>query len=390
MGEGDPSAHQTHKPPQSSTSAAGAQATAAPPTTTQLGQAPTAGSKGQASYSIGRKTTKGKGKWTANSMIAGAGGGLVASIATCPLDVVKTKLQAQRAIVGQEGYYGVLGTVKNILTENGIRGMYRGLGPTILGYLPTWAIYFAVYDGIKTVFGEPPTSFGGMSQKQNERLYPAAQVKGYQPVMREHPWSLHILSAMTAGAASTICTNPLWVIKTRFMTQTRDEVRYRHTLDAAITIWKSEGVKAFYRGLLPSLLGILHVAVQFPLYEQLKILAQGDSDAPLSSEAILGCSAISKMTASIATYPHEVVRTRLQTQRRPLADEMSSDGMVKQYKRGGVIYTTKKLIRKEGWSGLYKGLSVNLIRTVPNSAVTMLTYELLMRHLSKRTRPDDT
>lgn len=79
------------------------------------------------------------------------------------------------------------------------------------------------------------------------------------------------------------------------------------------------------------------------------------------------------MTASIATYPHEVVRTRLQTQRRPLADDMSSDGMIKRHPRGGIIYTTKRLIIKEGWTGLYKGLSVNLIRTVPNSAVTMMT-----------------
>jgi len=192
--------------------------------------------------------------------------------------------------------------------------------------------------------------------------------------MREHPWSLHILSAMTAGAASTICTNPLWVIKTRFMTQRPEDVRYRHTLDAALTIYRTEGIAAFYRGLLPSLLGILHVAVQFPLYEQLKILAQGDSEKPLSSNSILMCSAIAKMTASIATYPHEVIRTRLQTQRRPLADDLSSDGIVKQYDRNrGIIYTTRKMIKKEGWRALYKGLSVNLIRTVPNSAVTMLT-----------------
>jgi hypothetical protein len=57
-------------------------------------------------------------------------------------------------------------------------------------------------------------------------------------------------------------------------TQTWDEVRYRHTLDAALSIWRTEGPSAFYRGLLPSLLGILHVAVQFPLYEQLKILSR--------------------------------------------------------------------------------------------------------------------
>ena len=68
-----------------------------------------------------------QGKWSANSVIgtaffflpslsflivvlqAGAGGGLVASIATCPLDVIKTKLQAQRAVQGQQAYLGVLG-----------------------------------------------------------------------------------------------------------------------------------------------------------------------------------------------------------------------------------------------------------------------------------------
>lgn len=91
--------------------------------------------------------------------------------------------------------------------------MYRGLGPTILGYLPTWAIYFAVYDSIKRKFGETQSQ----EVEGKRHIYPAAQVKGYQPLAREHPWTLHILSAMTAGAASTICTNPLWVIKTRFM-----------------------------------------------------------------------------------------------------------------------------------------------------------------------------
>ena len=47
-------------------------------------------------------------------------------------------------------------------------------------------------------------------------------------------------------------------------------MRYRHTFDAAWTIYETEGLRAFYRGLLPSLIGITHVAVQFPLYEWLK------------------------------------------------------------------------------------------------------------------------
>jgi solute carrier family 25 folate transporter 32 len=320
-------------------------------------------------------------KQTVNSMIAGAGGGLVASVATCPLDVIKTKLQAQRFVKGQGGYEGVLDTVRSVIKYDGLRGLYRGLGPTLLGYLPTWAIYFAVYDGIKSVFGEMPMSVA----KHREPLYPAAQVKGYQPVMREHPWSLHLLSAMVAGASSTIATCPLWVIKTRFMTQPRTEPKFRHTLDAAMTIYRAEGIRAFYRGLLPSLLGIAHVAVQFPLYERLKMYAQGDSDKPLSSQTILLCSAVAKMTASVATYPHEVVRTRLQTKRYPLP-ELSSDGMLGRPRliKKGVISTTISIVGKEGWAGLYRGLSVNLLRTVPNSAVTMLTYELLVRYLSEQ------
>lgn len=172
---------------------------------------------------------------------------MVASIATCPLDVVKTKLQAQRTIQGQRGHLGILGespnllrskihdqninpvldTVKVIIQDYGLRGLYRGLGPTVLGYLPTWAIYFTVYDGIKSFFGEPPM---GSPVSHKNRLYPAAQVKGYQPLTREHPWGLHIMSAMTAGAASSICTNPLWVIKTRFM------VRYRFLLPTTVVV----------------------------------------------------------------------------------------------------------------------------------------------------------
>lgn len=57
-------------------------------------------------------------------------------------------------------------------------------------------------------------------------------------------------------------------------TQSRREVRYRHTFDAALTIYRTEGLRAFYRGLLPSLFGITHVAVQFPLYEKLKVWAR--------------------------------------------------------------------------------------------------------------------
>lgn len=95
--------------------------------------------------------------------LAGAAGGLTSGIITCPLDVIKTKLQAQGGFRAQAGqtrqlgdavYSGMLGTARYIWREEGLRGMYRGLTPIILGYLPTWAVWFTVYGESKEHFGK--------------------------------------------------------------------------------------------------------------------------------------------------------------------------------------------------------------------------------------------
>ncbi|KAG0167658.1 hypothetical protein DFQ28_005836 [Apophysomyces sp. BC1034] len=175
---------------------------------------------------------------------------------------------------------------------------------------------------------------------------------------------------MSAGATSTLLTNPLWVIKTRFMTQSeRTPYRYNNTLHAFSTIAKEEGMRGFYKGLGPSLIGVSHVAVQFPLYERLKSLLHVDKEVASGSAAILLASSLSKMAASLATYPHEVVRTRLQSQSR------------KPFKYYGVIHAAKLISMEEGFRGFYKGLPTNLLRTVPSSAMTILTYELLVKRL---------
>lgn len=49
-------------------------------------------------------------------------------------------------------YRGMIGTGRMIWREEGVRGLYRGLGPMLLGYLPTWAVYLTVYDRSREFF----------------------------------------------------------------------------------------------------------------------------------------------------------------------------------------------------------------------------------------------
>ncbi|RPB28597.1 mitochondrial carrier [Terfezia boudieri ATCC MYA-4762] len=312
---------------------------------------------------------------------SGATAGLVSGVITCPLDVIKTKLQAQGGfrrhdVSGRGGHYnGFTGTAKMIWKEEGVKGMYRGLGPIILGYLPTWAVYFTVYERCKRWLGhEEP----------------------------KQQWLTHILSAMIAGGSSTICTNPIWVIKTRLMSQAsysdyndpthtgpRPPWHYKSTIDAARKMYLHEGLGAFYSGLGPALLGLTHVAVQFPLYEQFKkVFVRREANHFASGKnpgergevdflGILAASVLSKICASSATYPHEVLRTRLQTQFRPNGKTASGGTTAAAAPRyAGIVRTARTVYLEEGWRAFYAGMGTNMIRALPASAMTLLTYEM--------------
>lgn len=100
--------------------------------------------------------------------LAGASAGVASSIVTCPLDVIKVNLQGRGglqlwtldSIHVQRAFQdrGLIGTGRLIWRERGLSGMYRGLGPTILTYLPRWSVYFIVYhksdEALRRTFGE--------------------------------------------------------------------------------------------------------------------------------------------------------------------------------------------------------------------------------------------
>lgn len=183
---------------------------------------------------------------------------------------------------------------------------------------------------------------------------------------------MHVVSAMAAGATSSFSTNPFWLIRTRLMTQSEyTPYFYWNSLHAFKSICKHEGIRGLYKGLGPAALGLLHVAVQFPLYERAKQLQRAnpnDPNEPLRPFQILLASTSSKVVATITTYPHEVLRTRFQNQ---ITDPP---------KYTSIPQAMRLILKEEGPRGFYRGLGTTVMRVVPASAVTLITYEQILKY----------
>jgi solute carrier family 25 folate transporter 32 len=266
---------------------------------------------------------------------AGFTAGIVSTLAVHPFDVVKTRLQieqnakiragsALRVVrqIANEGLYGN-GVAKD--TAQVLRSFYRGLMPNMIGNSVSWGMYFMWYANIKDWI---------------------ASVRGHQHGGQKLSAGDYFLASGASGVVTAVLTNPIWVIKTRMLSTARDSPgAYRSISHGTYDLYKSEGIKGFYRGLLPSLFGVSHGAIQFMAYEQLKNrwgTRRPNGSQGLTNVDYLYLSAVSKIFAGSITYPYQVVRARLQTY----------DAKARYT---GAMDVVKQVWKHEGPVGFYRG-----------------------------------
>lgn len=144
---------------------------------------------------------------------------------------------------------------------------------------------------------------------------------------------------------------------------------YRGILHALYRIQRDEGGVAFYRGLTPSMIGILPFAgVDIALFEVLKgwMYEHYDGNPPHTSFVLAGM--LSSSIAQVVSYPLALVRTRLQAQ----VGKAAQPGALKYTGMRDVLVKT---VRREGWKGLYKGLLPNLIKLAPAAGISWYVFE---------------
>ncbi|XP_077504356.1 calcium-binding mitochondrial carrier protein SCaMC-2-like isoform X4 [Amblyomma americanum] len=172
-----------------------------------------------------------------------------------------------------------------------------------------------------------------------------------------------------AGSIAQTSIYPMEVLKTRLAL--RKTGQYKGIVDAAYQIYRNEGLRSFYKGYLPNLLGIIpYAGIDLAIYETLKklYLRQHDLTDDPGILVLLGCGTVSSSCGQIASYPLALVRTRLQAQ----------DG---KHERTSMIGLIKGIVRTEGFSGLYRGITPNFMKVAPAVSISYVVYEHSRRAL---------
>lgn len=177
-------------------------------------------------------------------ILAGITTGGMSVVFAQPTDVVKVRMQAQVTGLAPR-YVGTIGAYRTIAVEEGMKGLWKGTLPNITRNAIVNAAELVCYDLIKEFI---------LARKLMTDNVPC-----------------HFTSAFAAGFCATVVASPVDVVKTRFMNSKHGQ--YSGAVDCAVKMFKEGGMKAFYKGFMPSFirLGSWNICM-FVTFEQLKRL----------------------------------------------------------------------------------------------------------------------
>ncbi|XP_037939517.1 calcium-binding mitochondrial carrier protein SCaMC-2 isoform X2 [Teleopsis dalmanni] len=285
-------------------------------------------------------------------LAAGGIAGAVSRTCTAPLDRIKVFLQVQTHKIG------ISDSFRYMIHEGGLRSMWRGNGINVLKIAPESAIKFAAYEKIKRL------------------------IRGDEK--RQMTIGERFLAGAAAGGISQTIIYPMEVLKTRLAL--RKTGQYTGIFDAAKKIYVHEGVRSFYRGYIPNMLGIIpYAGIDLAVYETLKkkYLSSHNTEQP-SFLVLLACGSASSTLGQVCSYPLALVRTRLQAQvvsrnlQPVIGIPLRQAGMVSDDNMFGVF---RKILRTEGICGLYRGITPNFIKVLPAVSISYVVYEYSSRAL---------
>ncbi|KAL5975311.1 Adenine nucleotide transporter bt1, chloroplastic/mitochondrial [Asimina triloba] len=177
-----------------------------------------------------------------------------------------------------------------------------------------------------------------------------------------------LVAGACAGVSSTLLTYPLELLKTRLTIQ---RGVYDNLLHAFLKIVQEEGPAELYRGLTPSLIGVVpYAATNYFAYDMLRrSYKKVFKKEEIGNVATLLIGSAAGAISSSATFPLEVARKHMQA------------GAVNGHAYKNMLHALVSILEHEGLPGLYKGLGPSCLKLVPAAGISFMCYEACKRIL---------
>ncbi|CAM8958309.1 unnamed protein product [Rhodiola kirilowii] len=315
--------------------------------------------------------------------LAGAGGGIIAQLITYPLQTVNTRQQTDRDPSKEQSKVGTIEQMCQVVKDEGWGRLYGGLAPSLVGTAASQGVYYYFYQIFRS------------------RAEASALEKRKGGVGDGSVGMLSsLLVAALSGCVNVLMTIPIWVVVTRMQTHTKaaskntqqthtsasahdepllpllESPRYG-TVNAIQEVYNEAGVRGFWKGVFPTLIMVSNPSIQFMLYETLlKKLKESRVSNKRSNQAVTAgeiflIGALAKLGATLVTYPLLVVKSRLQAKQVTGGD--------KRHHYEGTLDAIMKMIRYEGLTGFYKGMSTKIVQSVLAAAVLFMVKEEIVK-----------
>ncbi|GJD00339.1 ADP,ATP carrier protein [Colletotrichum higginsianum IMI 349063] len=190
-------------------------------------------------------------KWMAGNLASGGLAGATSLLFVYSLDYARTRLANDAKAAkgtGERQFTGLVDVYKKTLATDGITGLYRGFGPSVLGIVAYRGLYFGMYDSLK-----PVLLVGSL-----DNSFVASFLLGW---------------GVTVGAG--IASYPVDTVRRRMMMTSGEAVKYKSSLDAARQIAATEGYRSFFKGAGANVLRGVAGAGVLSIYDQVQLLLFG-------------------------------------------------------------------------------------------------------------------
>ncbi|KAK3298024.1 mitochondrial carrier domain-containing protein [Chaetomium fimeti] len=291
--------------------------------------------------------------------LAGAGGGVLSMALTYPLITLSTRAQVE----SKRAETAFLAAVQNIIAREGVAGLYSGLSSALFGISVTNFVYYYWYEWTRAFFESAAVKAGRASKK-------LTTVES-------------MIAGAIAGSATVILTNPIWVVNTRMTARKhtteaeegdKDSLpggappkreKKPSTIGTLLSLLRTEGPQALFAGVVPALVLVINPILQYTLFEQMKNTVEKKRRVTPTVAFFLG--AVGKLFATSVTYPYITVKSQM---------HVAAAGERKE----GVMEAINRVIKEEGYAGLYKGIAPKVTQSVLTAAFLFAFKDVLYEH----------